>query len=65
MHCYQNQDAAPRHDPEQRKTPDAEHNMGYDSISIKVKNRQNGTMLRRVVHTGDPTSKARNGKRKS
>ena len=48
-----------------KKKPDAEHNMGYDSISINFKNRQNGTMLCRVVHTGDPTSKARNGDQKS
>ena len=68
MHQHQNQDAAPSHDPEAgfKKKPDGErHNMGYDSMMVKFKNRQKGAMICRVVYTGDRTSKARHGEQGS
>lgn len=39
--------------------------MGYDSIMVKLKHRQNGAMICRVVYTGDQTSKARHGEQGS
>ena len=49
-----------------KKKPDGERcNMGYDSMMVKFKNRQNGAMICRAVYTSDQTSKARHGEQGS
>ena len=39
--------------------------MGYDSMTVKFKNRQKGAMICSVVYTGDRTSKEDTVSRKS